>query len=83
MTSTVFDMIGRNEESAKHREEFIVLREASLTIGRSIGIGAYLLVLPFMDSSPQAVSWLMLAVGAFPIVCWLLMRVYVIGRGVR
>ncbi|MFC5648134.1 MFS transporter [Paenibacillus solisilvae] len=74
MTSTVFDLIGRDEQSAKQREEFIILREAGLTIGRVIGISAYLVVLPFVSHSPQTVPWLMLAVGAFPIVSWLLMR---------
>jgi YQGE family putative transporter len=83
MTSAVFDLIGRNEQSAKQREEFIVLREAALTIGRVIGISAYLLVLPFVDRSPKTVPCLMLAVGAFPIVAWFLMRRFLKSEGKR
>ncbi|CAH1223325.1 hypothetical protein PAECIP111893_04955 [Paenibacillus plantiphilus] len=79
MTSAVFDLIGRDEESAQRREEFIVLREIALTAGRMIGISAYMLVLPLVKSSPQAIPWLMLAVGSSPIVGWLFMRRYVSG----
>ncbi|BBH24924.1 MFS transporter [Paenibacillus baekrokdamisoli] len=82
MTSTVFDLIGSNEQSAKQREEFIVLREAALTVGRILGISAYLVVLPFVDQAPQTVAWLMLAVGAFPIISWWLMRRF-LGTGER
>ncbi|WP_256217435.1 MFS transporter [Paenibacillus sp. OV219] len=74
MTSAVFDLIGRDEDSAKQREEFVILREAGLTVGRVIGVTAYLIVLPFIDRSPYVVPSLMLAVGAFPILGWLLMR---------
>ncbi|MBW7455007.1 MFS transporter, partial [Paenibacillus sepulcri] len=77
MTSVVFDLIGRNEESVKRREEFVVLRETSLTIGRLVGIAAYLLVLPQANSAPQAIPWLMLIIGAFPLACWFLVRGYV------
>lgn len=74
MTSAVFDLIGSDEDSAKQREEFVILREAGLTIGRMIGVTAYLAVLPFINESKYVVPSLMLAVGAFPIVGWLLMR---------
>ncbi|WP_225442536.1 MFS transporter [Paenibacillus lycopersici] len=74
MTSTVFDLIGSSEESARQREEFVILREAGLTAGRIVGVAAYLLVLPFMEKSDYVVPFLMLAVGAFPILGWLLMR---------
>ncbi|MFD0588457.1 MFS transporter [Paenibacillus sp. GCM10027627] len=79
MTSRVFDMIGRTPESAKAREEFIVLREAGLTTGRMIGVTAYLIVLP-LDSSPRAITWLMLAVGSAPILSWWLMRPFLSGE---
>ncbi|QHW35232.1 MFS transporter [Paenibacillus rhizovicinus] len=74
MTSTVFDLIGSTEDSAKQREEFVILREAGLTVGRMIGVAAYLLVLPYMEDSTYVVPGLMLAVGAFPILGWWLMR---------
>ncbi|WP_240546087.1 MFS transporter [Paenibacillus artemisiicola] len=74
MTSTVFDLIGSTEASARQREEFVILREAGLTVGRIVGVAAYLLVLPYMDRSDYVVPGLMLAVGAFPILGWWLMR---------
>ena len=38
MVSVVFDLIGSDEESAKQREEYIVLRELSLNVGRVCGV---------------------------------------------
>ncbi|AJY77435.1 MFS transporter [Paenibacillus beijingensis] len=76
MTSSVFDLIGRNEQSARARVEYIVLREAALTAGRLIGLTAYLLVLP-QHPTQRAITWLMLGVGAAPIAGWWLIRHYV------
>lgn len=73
MTSRVFDLIGQSEESARAREEFVVLREAGLVLGRIIGLSAYLIVLPFNDS-PAAITWLMFALGVVPIAGWWWMR---------
>ncbi|MFF2888933.1 MFS transporter [Paenibacillus sp. NPDC057967] len=73
MTTKVFDVIGRNQESAAHREEFIVLREMALTSGRLLGLTAYLIVIPHYHS-PRAITWLMLAVGLVPIAGWWWMR---------
>ncbi|MCA0758033.1 MFS transporter [Paenibacillus sp. N4] len=69
MTSRVFDLIGQSEESAREREEFIVLREAGLVLGRLIGLSSYLIVLPY-NHSPLAITWLLFAVGAVPIAGW-------------
>ncbi|MFX3633020.1 MAG: MFS transporter [Candidatus Pristimantibacillus sp.] len=73
MTSRVFDLIGQSEQSAKDREEFIVLREIGLTTGRMIGLTSYLIVLP-LNSSATAIVWLMFAVGIVPILGWWFMR---------
>lgn len=73
ITSTVFDLIGRNEESVRQREEFIVLRELALTFGRAIGMTAYLLVLT-RTHSPAAITWLLFGVGSMPIVGWIATR---------
>lgn len=73
MTTKVFDVIGRSEESAVHREEFIVLREMGLTLGRLLGLIAFLIVIPNNDS-PRAITWLLLAVGIVPIAGWWWMR---------
>jgi YQGE family putative transporter len=69
MTSRVFDLIGQSEESAREREEFIVLREAGLVIGRIIGLTSYLIVLP-QNHSAIAITWLLFAVGIVPIAGW-------------
>jgi YQGE family putative transporter len=73
MTSRVFDLIGESRESASHREEFVVLREAGLTLGRMAGLSAYLIVLPITDS-PRAITWLLLGVGVVPIAGWWFIR---------
>lgn len=72
MTSRVFDMIGLTEQSAKEREEFIILRELALTTGRFIGVSVYLLVLP-AHHSPRAIVWLLFGVGVSPLAAWWLM----------
>jgi YQGE family putative transporter len=73
MTSRVFDMIGMSEQSAREREEYIIMRELALTAGRTVGVAAYLLVLPAYHFSTQAVVWLLFGVGIVPIAAWLLM----------
>lgn len=73
MTSRVFDLIGQSEQSAREREEFIVLREAGLTFGRVIGLSSYLIVLP-LNHSPIAITWLLFAVGVVPIAGWWFMK---------
>ncbi len=73
MTSVAFDLIGKSKESASHREEFVVLRETGLALGRITGLAAYFIVLP-IDDSPRAITWLLLFVGVFPIVGWALIR---------
>ncbi len=69
MTSRVFDLIGQSEESAREREEFIVLREIALVTGRVIGLSSYLIVLP-RNHSTVAITWLLFAVGVVPIAGW-------------
>ncbi|WP_246096256.1 MFS transporter [Paenibacillus sinopodophylli] len=73
MTSRVFDLIGQSEESAREREEFIVLREAGLVLGRVIGLSSYLIVLP-LNHSTVAITWLLFAVGIVPIAGWWFMK---------
>ncbi|EFM11631.1 major facilitator superfamily MFS_1 [Paenibacillus curdlanolyticus YK9] len=73
VTSSVFDLIGKNEQSVRKREEFIVLREIALTLGRTIGMIAYLVVLS-RTRSPAAITWLLFAVGCMPIIGWFATR---------
>ncbi|WP_281885227.1 MFS transporter [Paenibacillus sp. YYML68] len=73
MTTLVFDLIGKDEESAKRREEYIVLRELSLNAGRLLGTGAFILVVS-TTSSPLAMNWLLLAIGSSPLFAYYFMR---------
>ncbi|GFN30911.1 MFS transporter [Paenibacillus xylaniclasticus] len=73
MTSTVFDFIGKTEQSVRQREEFIVLRELALTLGRAIGMTAYLIVLS-QTRTPSAITWLLFIVGSMPILGWFATR---------
>jgi YQGE family putative transporter len=82
MTSRVFDLIGQSEESAREREEFIVLREAGLVTGRVIGLSSYLIVLP-LNHSAVAITWLLFAVGIFPIAGWWFMKPFLTEQKVQ
>lgn len=73
MTSRTFDMIGMSEESAKQREEYIIMRELALTLGRALGVAAYLIVLPAYQFSSTAIVWLLFGLGIVPIATWWLM----------
>ncbi len=73
MTSTVFDVIGRTEESARHREEYVVLRELSLCAGRMAGTLAFIATVGW-TRQPWAVSALLLALGVVPLWTWVCMR---------
>lgn len=73
MTSTVFDLIGTNEESARKRVEFVVLREFALDAGRMIGVLVFLVVVS-ISPSPVTLNWLMLAIGSSPLVAWIFMQ---------
>lgn len=73
MTSRVYDLIGQSEQSAREREEFIILREAGLVLGRIIGLSSYLIVLP-LNHSAVAITWLLFAVGVIPIAGWWFMK---------
>jgi YQGE family putative transporter len=73
MTSSVFDLIGANEDSAQKRVEYIVLRELALTIGRAAGTIAFLLVVS-QTTKPFAITLLLFAVGSAPLLGWIFIR---------
>ncbi|MFC3791370.1 MFS transporter [Paenibacillus sp. GCM10012307] len=73
MTSSVFDMIGQSEDNASQREEYVILRELGLVLGRMLSLMIYLLVMSWA-SSPQAMVWLLLGVGAAPLIGWWFMK---------
>ncbi|QRG65623.1 MFS transporter [Brevibacillus choshinensis] len=71
--STVFDLIGTNEESAKNRVEYVVLREFGLDAGRLTGILIFLVVTSF-STSPSTLNWLILLIGTGPLIAWFCMK---------
>jgi len=73
MTSTVYDLIGRDEESVKNRVEYVVLREFSLNAGRILGVIIFLIVIS-VSTTPGTLNWLMLGVGSSPLLAWFCMR---------
>jgi len=79
ITAAVFDLIGRDEESAERRVEYVVARELALNVGRIVGMAVFMGVISF-SKTPLAMKWLLLAVGSSPLLSWLFMR-KVLARG--
>jgi YQGE family putative transporter len=73
MTSSVFDMVGGDPYSVKHREEFIVLRELALNAGRIMGLVLFIIVVTF-TSEQSAMNILLLCTGSSPLAAWYFMR---------
>ncbi|WP_274363434.1 MFS transporter [Paenibacillus thermotolerans] len=73
ITSSVFDLIGSNEESANHRVEYVILRETGLNIGR-IGGTILFIVLVSFTTKPIAIVSYMMFIGTASIVSWLFLR---------
>lgn len=73
MVSAVFDMIGKDHESATLRVEYVVLRELALSSGRIFGILVFIGVVS-MSRSPIVISSMLLLIGSTPFVAWFLMR---------
>ncbi|MFH5185931.1 MFS transporter [Paenibacillus sp. TAB 01] len=72
MTSSVFDLIGKNPDSVKQREEYIVLRELMLNIGRILGTAVFIIVAS-NSTAPAVMNWLLFGIGCSPLVSWFFM----------
>lgn len=70
--STVFDLIGTNEESARNRVEYVILREFALDAGRLTGMLLFLAVTT-ISTAPSTLNWLIFFVGFGPILAWFCM----------
>ncbi|MFC5402733.1 MFS transporter [Cohnella soli] len=73
MTSSVFDWIGSDDESASLRVEFVVLRELALCAGRIVGMGIFIATVA-ATRKPAIISLLLAFVGSFPLLSWYLTR---------
>ena len=73
MTSTVFDLIGKDQESADLRVEYVVLRELGLNAGRMVGTAAFIAVVS-LTMNELAHTLFILLVGSMPVIGSLFMR---------
>lgn len=73
MTSSVFDWIGKDADSARHRVEYVVLREMALNAGRIAALIVFILVIG-RKADPGTLNWLLFATGSFPLLSWVMMR---------
>ncbi|RUS49042.1 MFS transporter [Cohnella sp. AR92] len=73
MTSSVFDLIGRYEDSAKQRVEYIVMRELSLNAGRILGMLAFIITVS-VSRSPAVLTTFLFVIGCSPLLSWFFMR---------
>jgi YQGE family putative transporter len=73
ITSSVFDLIGGHPESVQRREEYVVLRELALNVGRIFGTALFIMVAAW-TSTPLAMNILLLAIGSTPLAAWYFMR---------
>lgn len=73
ITSTAFDYIGRDQESAAHRVEYVVLREVSLNTGRMLGTALFITVISLSQERVHLLVFLLI-VGSAPIFSWLFFR---------
>lgn len=73
MTSSVFDLIGQDNDSANRRVEYVVIRELGLNTGRIVGMVIFMITLG-ISHSPVVVNWMLLVVGSAPILGWRLMQ---------
>ncbi|MNR23631.1 hypothetical protein D3C85_1406610 [compost metagenome] len=73
MVSVVFDLIGSDDESAKQREEYIVLRELSLNVGRVCGVLLFICVISW-SKEPLVINILLLAIGSSTFFSWVFIR---------
>lgn len=73
MISAGFDMMGTSGENVEKRVELVVLRELSLMIGRLFGLGVFILTV-MNEPSLRTLTWLIIVLGAFPLIGWIFMR---------
>ena len=73
MTSSVFDIIGRNRLSASRRVEYVVLRELGLNLGRMAGTMLFIAVV-LWRTDQVVINVLVLLIGSAPVAAWYFMR---------
>ncbi|MBU5355669.1 MFS transporter [Paenibacillus barcinonensis] len=69
MISAGFDMMGTSGENVEKRVELVVLRELCLMCGRLFGLTIFMITV-VNSPSQQVLIWLIIALGAFPLIGW-------------
>ena len=77
LTSMIFDVIGLNEKTASLREEYIVVYDLGLNLGRLTMIAVFLGFVKLIGV--EHLRFLLLLAGSLQIVTWLFMRNVEIG----
>ncbi|MGQ8871334.1 MFS transporter [Paenibacillus sp. TSA_86.1] len=73
MIAAGFDMMGTSGENVEKRVELVVLRELCLMTGRLFGLTVFMITVLNSPSTPMLV-WLIIILGAFPLIGWIFMR---------
>lgn len=73
LTSTAFDVIGKNEQSVAHRVEFVVAREIALNAGRILSSSAFLIWVSCFPEMEQ-LRWFLLLFSFVQMGSWFSIR---------
>ncbi|MGC5770993.1 MFS transporter [Paenibacillus pabuli] len=73
MISAGFDLMGTSGENVEKRVELVVLRELCLMVGRLLGLAVFIITV-MNGPSLQTLTWLIVSLGAFPLIGWIFMR---------
>lgn len=73
MISAGFDMMGTSGENVEKRVELVVLRELCLMGGRLFGLTIFIVTV-MNTPSLRMLTWLIIILGAFPLIGWIFMR---------
>ncbi|WP_339240837.1 MFS transporter [Paenibacillus sp. FSL R5-0517] len=73
MISAGFDMMGTSGENVEKRVELVVLRELCLMLGRLFGLAIFIVTV-INAPSLHMLTWLIIILGASPLIGWIFMR---------
>ncbi|MBT2284749.1 MFS transporter [Paenibacillus polymyxa] len=73
MISAGFDMMGTSGENVEKRVELVVLRELCLMLGRLCGLAIFIVTV-INAPSLRMLTWLIIFLGASPLIGWVFMR---------
>ncbi|WP_337035268.1 MFS transporter [Paenibacillus illinoisensis] len=78
MIAAGFDLMGMSGENVEKRVELVVLRELCLMTGRLAGLAVFIIIV-MNGPSIRTLTWLIVVLGAFPLIGWVFMRKMLVG----